>query len=304
MSSDIVFVGSLNLDRAYTMDRLPAEGETLHATGQSTGSGGKGANQAVAAAKLGAEVALIGAVGNDAAGARLLDLVSAEGVHTETVRKTTTSPTGEAVIFVDGQARNLIVVSEGANAELTADDVDRDFPSSRWVVSGFEVSDACVVAAAMQAESSGAAFVLNPSPYRPLVDELVGRVDVMVMNEHELRAATGIDVEPESRENTEAARSAVRSQVLIVTLGARGAVLVTPDRSRHVTAPEVTPVDTSGAGDAFMGALVARLSFGDTLDDAVALAVTAGAYATTRPGTQASYPTVSELADWTSAVVE
>lgn len=301
MSVDIVVVGSLNLDRTYTTHRLPAEGETLHATSQSTSSGGKGANQAVAAAKLGAAVALIGAVGDDAAGAHLLDLVSAAGVRTASVRMTSTAATGEAVIVVDDDGRNLIVVSEGANADLSVADVNRDFPSASWVVSGFEVSDACVVAAALQAERSGAAFVLNPSPYRPIAHDVSGRVAVMVMNEHELLAATGIDAIPEDRDSLEAARCAVRSETLVVTLGARGAVLVTRDGSTHITAPGVSPVDTSGAGDAFTGALVARLSAGDAIEDAVAFAVTVGAYATTLPGTQTSYPTSGELAAWRDA---
>lgn len=298
MSVDVVVVGSLNLDRTYTMHRLPAEGETLHATSQSTSSGGKGANQAVAAAKLGTEVALIGVVGDDAAGAYLLDLVSTAGVRTTAVRKTSTAATGEAVIFVDEEGRNLILVSEGANAELSLVDVNRDFPSASWVVSGFEVSDDCVVAAALQAERSGAAFVLNPSPYRPITEDVSGRVAVMVMNEHELLAATGIDAIPESHEALEVARSAVRSETLVVTLGARGAVLVTRDGSMHITAPKVSPVDTSGAGDAFMGALVARLAAGDAIEDAVTFAVTVGAYATTLPGTQTSYPTSGEIAAW------
>lgn len=301
MSVDVVVVGSLNLDRTYTMHRLPAEGETLHVTSQSTCSGGKGANQAVAAAKLGAAVALIGAVGDDAAGAYLLDVVSTAGVRTTTVRKTSVVATGEAVIFVDDEGRNLIVVSEGANAELSVVDVNRDFPSASWVVSGFEVSDDCVVAAALQAERSGAAFVLNPSPYRPIPADVSGRVAVMVMNEHEMLAATGIDANPESHEALEIARSAVGAETLVVTLGARGAVLVTRGGSTHITAPGVSPVDTSGAGDAFMGALVARLAAGDAIEVAVAVAVTVGAYATTFPGTQTSYPTLSEVIAWKDA---
>lgn len=302
MTVDVVVVGSLNLDRAYTMARLPCEGETLHASGQMLSSGGKGANQAVAAAKLGAQVALVGAVGDDEAGRLLLELVAAEDVDVARVRRTKTSPTGEAVIFVDDYGRNLIVVSEGANAELTRDDVTRDFPPARWVVAGFEVPDRCVVAAAKHAERAGASFILNPSPYRQIAADLIGRVAVMVMNEHELMAATGVAADAQSRWTMQAARSALRTEELVVTLGARGAVIVTADETTHVAAPKVTPVDTSGAGDAFMGALVARLAAGDSVERAVGLAVTAGSFATTKRGTQTSYATAHELELWRQAV--
>ena len=298
MSVDIAVVGSLNLDRIYSMARLPTEGETLHAMGPALSSGGKGANQAVAAARLGVRVSLVGSVGDDDAGRRLLHLVSADGVDTAPVRRSTSSSTGEAVIFVSEAGENLIVITGGANADLTAGDVRSNCPDAAWVVSGFEVSDECVVEAAKCAHEIGASFVLNPSPYRTIPEDLIGRVSVMVMNEHELAAATADSLEVDLVRLGESLRLALRAETLIVTLGARGAAVVTAAGSIHVPAPTVTPVDTSGAGDAFTGALVARLAAGDDLEHAVTIAVAAGAFATTRRGTQASYPTVNELDQW------
>lgn len=300
MTARIVVVGSLNLDRTYSLSRLPREGESLHASGHAVASGGKGANQAVAAARLGADVRLIGAVGADAAGALLLDAVAASGVDVSGVHRRDDSPTGEAVIFVDEEGQNLIVISPGANASVTAADVAlSDDPA--WVLSGFEVRDEAVIAAAGLAQAANAHFVLNPSPYRPLPAELAGSVDVMVVNEHELADALGCAVEVASDAELGEARARIAVPQLVVTLGANGAAAVTASGVVRVPGRAVTAIDTSGAGDAFTGALVARLAAGDELVAATSFATQVGAYAATKPGTQSSYPRSVNLDGWLRA---
>lgn len=296
MNARIVVVGSLNLDRTYSVGRLPREGESLHASGQGIASGGKGANQAVAASRLGADVRLVGAVGADAAGALLLDTVAESDVDVTGVRRRPDDTTGEAVIFVDDDGRNLIVVSPGANATITAHDVSTD--GAAWVLSGFEIPDDAVIAAADHARAAHARFVLNPSPYRPIPDALTHAVDVMVVNEHELDDALGSAIDSSSDAELLKAREGLAVPQLVVTLGAAGAAAVSGSGVFRAPGRVVTAVDTSGAGDAFTGALVARLAAGDALEAATLFATQVGAYAATRPGTQSSYPTADELDRW------
>jgi ribokinase len=296
MNARIVVVGSLNLDRTYSLGRLPREGESLHATGHEVASGGKGANQAVAASLLGADVRLVGAVGADAAGTLLLDAVAASGVDVTGVRRRPDGSTGEAVIFVDDDGQNLIVISPGANATVAADDVatvDAD-----WVLSGFEIPDEAVIAAARHAHATDARFVLNPSPFRLIPDALRHAVDVMVVNEHELVEALGAAVDSSSDAELQQARASLSVPQLVVTLGAAGAAAVSESGVFRAPGRVVTAVDMSGAGDAFTGALVARLAAGDALEAATVFATQVGAHAATRPGTQSSYPTSAELDRW------
>lgn len=298
MSLDVVVVGSLNVDRTYTMPVIPKPGESLHAASVMVSSGGKGANQAVAACRLGARVALVGAVGCDDAGDAVLDAVSQAGVDASLVRRIPDAHTGEAVIFVDGEGRNLIVVTEGANAAAIAPDPSAGI-DAKVVVGGFEVSDRTVIGAAELAESIGALFVLNPSPFRTLPAAIVGRVDVLVVNEHELAEAAGKDVDTDSDAALASAREDLGAAALVITLGARGAVAVIGDGSVvRVPAITVQATDTSGAGDAFMGALVARLAAGASIEHSAAFAAAVGSYSATKPGTQLSYPTLAELDEW------
>lgn len=297
MNADVIVVGSLNLDRTYMLPNLPEAGESLHAAATMVSSGGKGANQAVAAAKLGARVALAGAVGEDDAGRTVLGEVSRAGVDTSLVRRIPDEATGEAVIFVDAEGRNLIVVTEGANAAAVAPGSSSAM-TAKVVVGGFEVPDPTVVGAAELAESLGALFVLNPSPFRPPPAALAGRVDVLVVNEHELAQAAGTPVDPRSDEALAQARADLGAGVLVVTLGADGALAVTADSVVRAPAVRVRAIDTSGAGDAFMGALVARLAADASIVDAVTFATSVGSYSATRPGTQLSYPALADLEAW------
>ncbi|SDT13141.1 ribokinase [Jiangella sp. DSM 45060] len=283
MTARVVVVGSLNVDRTFRVDRLPAAGHTIHARSSSTSPGGKGANQAVAAALLGADVALVGAVGRDGGGDDLLASVAAAGVDVTGVVRAD-APTGEAVVLVDADAENLIVVNGGANLCLDAAAVTSAVRAARFVVTGFEVPDDAVVAAAARARELGARFVLNPSPMRPLPGGLLGPGVLLVVNEHESAMLAG---------DTEGCD-------VLVTLGARGALLheAASGRTVELVAPRVDAVDTTGCGDAFMGALVAGLAADLDPADAAARAVDAGAYVATRPGAQGSYPTSEELTRW------
>lgn len=299
MSAGVVVIGSLNLDRTYRMRRLPGEGESLHATERLISSGGKGANQAVAAAKLGADVALVGAVGTDSAGEYLLKAVADAGVRIEGIARVPDMQTGEAVIFVDDEGRNLIVVSEGANAATDRAVASRAPDASvGWVVGGFEVPDDVVLAGAEYAAAVGARFVVNPSPFRSIPPALVGAIEILVVNEHELAQAIGHAIDTDSDVALESARGFLRVPTLVVTLGSRGAVTVGESGVLRVPAVPVTAVDTSGAGDAFTGAFVTCLADGASLEEATAFAVSVGAFAATRNGTQRSYPSRHELVQW------
>ncbi|WP_251439041.1 ribokinase [Microbacterium sp. USTB-Y] len=284
MSRRIAVVGSLNVDRMLRVPRLPAPGETTAATGRSLSPGGKGANQAVAAALLGADVSLIGAVGDDAEGRFLVDAVATQGVDASGVM-TVPDPTGEATILVDDGAENLIVVNGGANLALDPEHVRSRLSGFDIIVAGFEVSDPVVEAAAEAALRQDAVFILNPSPYRDLPAIVREARLVLIVNEQEYAQAR------------DAEGTLSDSAIIVVTRGARGAAIQRPSggRPQKVPAPRVTAVDTSGCGDAFAGALAAALAHGDSLEDAVRLGTRVGAYAATRPGTQTSYPTGEDL---------
>jgi ribokinase len=213
----------------------------------------------------------------------------------------TDEPTGEAIILVDGAGENVIVVSGGANLALTPDAVDRAAGGPRVVVTGFEVADAVVEAAARLAQTAGALLVLNPSPVRRLRPTMLAPRSLLVVNEGELvMLAAGAAATPHA---LAPASDALGGSDLVVTRGARGALAydATTGETFDVAAPVVEAVDTSGCGDAFTGALVASLARGASLREAAENAADVGAFAATRRGTQSSYPTSAELADWRAA---
>lgn len=278
--SGIVVVGSLNADLVVRTERFPQPGETLHGSDLATLPGGKSANQAVAAGRLGGTVRMIGAVGDDGNGRLLRDSVAAAGVDTTHVAVREGVPTGTAVITVDAAGENTIVVSGGANATLTPDDLPADaFDGAGVLGLCLEVSIDVVLAAARAGRAAGATVLTNLSPFGAVPQELLDLTDVLLVNEHESVALGDHGV----------ARS-------IVTRGGDGCVVHDGDaESVVVEAVRVDPVDTTGCGDAFMGAVALRLDAGDSLVDAARFAVGVGAYAATEPGAQASYPTPAEL---------
>jgi ribokinase len=295
MPRAIAVVGSLNLDTVVQVARLPHPGETLLASGHFVNPGGKGGNQAVAAARLGAQVAMIGRIGDDAAGTFLRDSLRADGVDASHVTKDSEAPTGMAFITVDAGGENSIVVSPGANAELGTDQIEAaadTISTAAVVLAQLEVPPEVVEFAA--GITSGA-VVLNPAPASSLDPVLLEQVDILVPNETELAVLTAHSRSENLNEIAAMARGIPGPGAVVVTLGARGALVVEGDQMVHVPAPSVHAVDTTAAGDAFCGALGEALIREATLGEAATWAVRAGAITTTRLGAQRSLPTRSEM---------
>jgi ribokinase len=275
---DVAVIGSVNLDLVATTPRLPEPGETVSGTGYAEHAGGKGLNQSVAAARSGASVALIAAVGDDDAGRRLRSVAEAEGIDVSAVG-VVDAPTGRALITVDERAENSIVVVPGANASVRADTL----AGARIVIAQLEIPIDAVIAAFRSARRSGGRTILNPAPAQRLPDELLGICDIVVPNEHELALIGGPD-----------ALFARGAGAVITTMGAAGVSVkeIVDGVTTEWIQPafQVTPIDTTGAGDAFCGALAARLAAGDGLRDAVRYAAAAGALATTTAGAVRSLP--------------
>jgi ribokinase len=263
MATRVCVVGSVNLDSVFTVAALPAPGETVLGSAPSTHPGGKGANQAVAAARAGADVSFVGAVGDDDAGERLRRHLQANGVGTEGLT-TVPGPSGSAVITVDPAGENTIVVAPGANASLTIDGDLELIAGSDVLLLQLEIPIATATAAARTARQAGATVIVNVSPIRGDVTELAGLIDVAVVNE------------------TESAQFDHLVPHRVVTLGARGARYTGADGTAEMPSPVVDAVDTSGAGDVFAGVLAAEWPRGTA--HALRRACAAGALATLVPG--------------------
>jgi ribokinase len=286
----VTVVGSLNEDVIVTVDRLPGRGETVIGSAVAVLPGGKGANQAAAAGRLGTGVHMVGRVGDDPAAGRQLAALADARVNVGRVQSTEGVPTGTATIPVEAAGgENLIVVVPGANAELTPADVDVESVHRAGVLLlQLETPLATVQAAAAATRGT---VVLNPAPPQPLPAELLASVDVLVPNEHELRRLAGApDGGATPAELVSLARGLAAHSV-VVTLGERGALVVPADGPVLLQAPPaVEPVDTTGAGDCFCGALSSALDRGETLPEAVRYAVTAAALSTTGPGARGALP--------------
>lgn len=285
-------MGSINHDITVVTPRLPDPGETILGTTHYAGGGGKGANQAVAAARLGSRVAMVGRVGDDEHGHALRDALFAEEIDVSGVGLDQQTPTGLALITVDQHAENTIVVSPGANASLLPRHLDQFIGNGLVVLAQLEVPLDTVIAAAAMCTGT---FLLNPAPAAALPTDLVERVDVLVPNRSELGTLSG-SPEPESVPDAIAAvRRLGRHGSTVVTLGRGGALIVEGGDYHHVPAPEVDAIDPTGAGDAFCGALAHSLARGLDLGAAVECAVIAGAIATTREGAQRAMPSSREV---------
>ncbi|SEE96130.1 ribokinase [Arthrobacter alpinus] len=306
MSARIVVAGSLNADLTIYTERLPSPGETLHGNGFAVNPGGKSANQAVSAAKLGGNVTLIGAVGQDANGDMLVASTAGAGVDVSHVRRVLES-TGVAVISVDARGENSIIISAGANATLTpADMAPAVFDGAGVVCLCLEVSLETVQAAAQAGHDAGATVLLNLSPYAPVADALAHLTDVLLVNAHEASEFLGGFAMPSADAPLDAWLDAVGAfagrglQKVLLTLGADGSVVLdstnTAEPVVRIAPTVVDAVDTTGAGDAFTGGVAARLAAGDSLVAAARYASVAAALAATRKGTQTAYPTAAEVA--------
>jgi ribokinase len=293
----VTVVGSLNEDVLVRVDRLPGRGETVVGGEVVLAPGGKGANQAAAAARLGPGVAMVGRVGDDGAGARQRGALEDAGADISAVRMTPGVPTGTATIPVEeGTGENLIVVVPGANGRVTPADVE--VPAVRTadvVLLQLEIPLDAVRAAAAAA---GGTVVLTPAPPRPLPPDLLDRVDVLVPNEHELTQLAGEPVRDRGPAELAGLARTVGRRTVVVTLGARGALLVPDDGSPVLlqAPPAVTPVDTTGAGDCFSGALGQALAAGRSLPESVRWAVTAAALSTTGSGARGALPDADAVA--------
>jgi ribokinase len=291
----VVVVGSINHDLTASVDRLPHPGETILGSGHRTDAGGKGANQAVAAARLGRRVAMVGRVGDDELGRSLVDGLERAGVDTMHVGVDEEAGTGLALITVDRLGENTIVVSPGANGRLSDTDVAvaADLLTAAPVtLLQLEVPIEAVVAAIA---ASGGTVILNPAPARPLPPGMLDHVDVLVPNETELARLTGGDA-PRRPDEVAALAAMLRGPAsVVVTMGSAGAVVAAGGDAEVVPAPRVTAVDPTAAGDAFCAALADALVGGFELVDAVRWAVAAGAVTVTREGAQAALPSPAEV---------
>jgi len=295
MTQTLVVVGSLNMDLVVRAPRHPRPGETLIGSQFQTFPGGKGANQAVAAARLGATVRLVGRVGRDAFGDALLQTVRQDGVDTSFISRDPEAATGVALITLDEAGQNTIVVASGANMRVSPEDIaqaEAAFEGANLLLMQLECPLEAVEAAADLAQRRGMAVVLNPAPARPLPASLLEKIDYLLPNQTELQALA----EGEANISSAAARllkNGVRN--LVVTLGEEGALLVTDNTEQKFDAYRVPVVDTVAAGDAFTAAFCVALMEGKSLPEAVQWGNAAGAIAVTRPGAQPSMPNREEL---------
>ena len=297
--SEVFVVGSINQDFVLKVERRPSPGETVTDATLSLHNGGKGANQAAAAALLGASVTFLGRVGDDDLGGPLVAALEEKGIDTSFVKSVADTSTGAAFITVTPDGENAITVAPGANRSLTPQDVDaasEAVQGAKVLVAQLEVPLEVVERAADVADAGGTRVILNLAPARRVADEVLERLDPLVVNEHE--AAFLLDHPVEGVRGALIAAPELLSlgpHSAIVTLGGSGAVCANADYADHVAAPQVEVVDTTGAGDAFVGALAARLARKASLAEAVAYAVRAGAAATTKEGAQGSLPTTEML---------
>ncbi|WOP18655.1 ribokinase [Raineyella sp. LH-20] len=293
----VVIVGSLNADITVSTSRLPRPGETVRGSNAAILPGGKGANQAVAAARLGARVSLIGAVGDDSNGAMLIAAARDAGVATDRIRTVAGVATGLAFVTVDDRGENTIVISPGANAKIDRSDVQANIGALRsGTVLGLslEVDIDVVTEAARIAHTAGTTVLTNLSPFADEVGSLLEVTDVLLVNEHEAAQLVG---KPDITDQSVAAALLARGiSRAIVTLGSDGCMVIdgaTP--VAHVPAVPVRVVDTTGCGDAFMGAVCAQLSDGASLLDAARFGASVAGYAAQARGAQPSYPNRRDL---------
>ncbi len=296
----VTVVGSYATGLTMKVQRLPCTGETLLGTGYRVDYGGKGSNQAVGSARLGARVNFIARIGKDAFGEMALRLYRDEGIDVAHVKQTEGAPTGVGFIMVEAASgNNCIVIDPGANELLTADDISgcaAAFESTSAVLTQLEIPVAAAEAALRLGRAGNAITILNPAPVRPLPPSVFHLIDVLTPNQSEAKVLTGRSpdavIEPEKL-----ARELIRSGVkqVVMTLGERGALIVTPSSSTHIPAIPMAAVDTTGAGDAFNAGLATALASGASLEAAVQFAVVTGGLAVTREGVIPSLPSCDEV---------
>lgn len=299
MPAKVVVIGSLNMDLVTRAPRLPRGGETLIGRSFSTVSGGKGANQAVAAARLGAQVSMVGCVGSDAYGEQLRGALLAEQIDCQAV-STVDGASGVALIVVDDNSQNAIVIVAGANGALTPQVIDRFdavLQAADVIICQLEVPDATVGHALKRGRELGKVVILNPAPAsQPLPADWYAAIDYLIPNESEASALSGLPVDSLDTAETAAARLiAMGASKVIITLGAQGSLFANGKGFEHFPAPNVKAVDTTAAGDTFVGGFSAALAAGKTEAEAIRFGQVAAALSVTRAGAQPSIPTLSDV---------
>ncbi|GID05510.1 ribokinase [Pseudomonas sp. 008] len=299
MPAKVVVIGSLNMDLVTRAPRLPRGGETLIGQSFATVSGGKGANQAVAAARLGAQVSMVGCVGSDAYGEALRGALLAERIDCQAV-STVEDSSGVALIVVDDNSQNAIVIVAGANGALTPEVIDRFdnvLQMADVIICQLEVPDATVGHALKRGRELGKTVILNPAPAsRPLPADWYAAIDYLIPNESEASALSGLPVDSLSTAEAAATRLiAMGAGKVIITLGAQGSLFANGTRFEHFPAPKVKAVDTTAAGDTFVGGFAAALAAGKSEAEAIRFGQVAAALSVTRAGAQPSIPTLSDV---------
>jgi ribokinase len=295
----VTVVGSANMDLIVRSPRIPAVGETILGTDFFMLPGGKGANQAVAAAKVGARVHFVAKLGEDMYGNESLSNFKSVGIDTKYITRTKDAPSGVALINIDDKGRNQIVVIPGANARLSPSDVQSAssaIEQSAVVVAQLEIQLATVQKAAELARKHDTKFILNPAPAQTLPAKLLASVDILTPNETEASLLTDIsvtDLDSARKASIKLLECGVKA--VIITMGAQGFLLTTSQQNTFVKAVKVNPVDSTAAGDAFTGSLAASLAWGKSLKEASEFANYVAALSVTKVGAQASMPTMKEV---------
>ena len=299
MPAKVVVVGSLNMDLVTRASRLPRAGETLIGQSFSTVPGGKGANQAVASARLGADVSMIGSVGTDAYGAQLRDALLVEGIDCQAV-STVEGSSGVALIVVDDSSQNAIVIVAGSNAELTPASLlefDAVLQAADVIVCQLEVPMDTVAYALKRGRQLGKIVILNPAPASgPLPAEWYASIDYLIPNESEATALSGVTVDSIDSAKV-AATHLIKAGAakVIITLGSQGALFADGQGFEQLLAPKVKAVDTTAAGDTFVGGFAAALANGKSEAEAIRFGQVAAALSVTRAGAQPSIPTLQDV---------
>ncbi len=299
MKPSIAVFGSINMDLVFRTPRMPAAGETLSGHSFHQIQGGKGANQAVAAARMGAQVGFIACVGDDAFGASSLRALEQDGIATKHIRQAAHCATGVAGILLDDEGENRIILAPGANAQLSTQDIDAasaTLAQAKLLVCQLETPLATVLHAISYAKKAGVTVLLNPAPAQLLDDQVLAQVDYLVLNETEATLLSGLTVtDIASAQSAAAALQQHGAHVVLITMGALGVWVASATEAYHLPAYAVKVVDTTGAGDSFVGAFAVAIAEGQTLHAACMFAQSAAALAVTKLGAQTSIPHRKEV---------